>query len=504
MFLGLDLSTQSLTATVVGPDAAVSSHSVSFADRLALPGGFERDAVDPLRVTAPVRIWIAALDALLTDLAAANVPLGEVRAIGGCAQQHAFVAWAVAELPALDAELPLAEQLPAALAVADSPIWMDASTRTQCERFEAAAGGAHELAARTGSRAYERFTGPQMLKELERPDRRRPVRKWTLASNALASILAGRFVPADFADASGMNLLDIETQRFVPALAQGLLGLAEGALDEPVRSGRDMGHVSAWLVERHGFSRDCRIHAFTGDNPATIVGLGAREAGDVVVSLGSSDTLIALAGKKPQASTEGHVFCSPLEDAPFMLMYVYTGGDAIRRGVCDEVCGGSWDKWDRLIAETEPGNGGVVTFAVGHSEITPNYAGAPRRVHRDAASGAAREIAAGARLVRGIVESRALSMLGRARARGIAPRRLILAGGASRSAGIAQVFADVFGVDVFVAPQSAVAASLGGAIMAGAAAPADRLRAAAPACAQDAYRVARERYLDLEREALGP
>lgn len=44
------------------------------------------------------------------------------------------------------------------------------------------------------------------------------------------------------------------------------------------------GHISSYLVDRYGFSPDCKVIAFTGDNPASLAGLCLQE-GDVAVCI---------------------------------------------------------------------------------------------------------------------------------------------------------------------------------------------------------------------------
>ena len=68
-------------------------------------------------------------------------------------------------LETLDPARSLLDQLvPHAFALPNAPIWQDSSTPGECRQLEAAAGGAQALADLTGSRAYERFTGSQIMK----------------------------------------------------------------------------------------------------------------------------------------------------------------------------------------------------------------------------------------------------------------------------------------------------------------------------------------------------
>ena len=69
---------------------------------------------------------------------------------------------------------------------------MDSSTTEDCRAIEAAIGGADALAALTGSRAFERFTGPQIRKfAREEAEAYRRTDRIHLVSSWMASLLAG-------------------------------------------------------------------------------------------------------------------------------------------------------------------------------------------------------------------------------------------------------------------------------------------------------------------------
>jgi len=56
-------------------------------------------------------------------------------------------------------------------------------------------------------------------------------------------------------------------------------------------AGDSLGNVSRYFVERYGFTADCQIAPFTGDNPSTLLALPLK-ASDAIVSLGTSTTFL--------------------------------------------------------------------------------------------------------------------------------------------------------------------------------------------------------------------
>lgn len=222
---------RSLKATVLDADltvvAADSVHFDSDLPHYGTDGGVLRDPAERGRIVAPPLMWAEALDLLLGKLAARADLLRRVAAVSGSAQQHGSVYWArgaAAALSSLDPARALAPQLAGAFAAAESPVWMDSSTATQCREVEAAVGGAARLAELTGCRAHERCTGPQIRKmHRTRPGVYDATERVSLVSSFMASLLLGAYACIDETDVAGMNLMDISTRQLRKDALQVLL-----------------------------------------------------------------------------------------------------------------------------------------------------------------------------------------------------------------------------------------------------------------------------------------
>jgi xylulokinase len=178
LYLGLDSSTQGLTAVVIDRSeetrAVVLQESLLFGRDLPRYGtthGVLHPSADRRIVMAPPTMWAEALDVMMARVADALGPdRRRLAAIGGSAQQHGSVYLTrrgIERLLELDPGVPLVPQLADAFSRPLSPIWMDTSTSSQCRAFAAALGGDQALATLTGSRAFERFTGPQIRRFFE-------------------------------------------------------------------------------------------------------------------------------------------------------------------------------------------------------------------------------------------------------------------------------------------------------------------------------------------------
>lgn len=472
MILGFDCSTQSLTAVLIDPASSEIVHqdSINFGNGLphyGSPSGFIPGGLNG-EVHADPRMWLEALDLLCANLSR-SVDLGKVTMIAGSGQQHGSVYLDDSfdsRLAALDPSQDLLSQLAPSFSRKTSPIWMDTSTGAECAEISAAVGGNEEVCKRSGSIAIERFTGPQIRRFFKTdPDAYARTARIHLVSSFIASVLAGKSVSIDYGDGAGMNLLNLATLDWDDGLLEATAPGLREKLPSPAAATTVQGPIAPYFVEKYGFPRDCRCALFTGDNPASLVGMGATSPGQVVISLGTSDTFFAA---MPQAKTDpkgyGHVFGNPA--GGFMSLICFRNGSLAREALRD-LLGLDWNAFDApALANTRNDAGKNLMLPFFGPEITPrhDFSGP---VRKGSASFEAGEDAA--LQVRALLEGQFLNMRLHSQWMGVTTERLRLTGGASKNDGIARLAADVFQAPVERLEVSNSAA-LGAALIAAAAA----------------------------------
>ena len=449
LYLGLDSSTQSLTAIAIEVDGETAriACEMSLAFDEALPQYGTRHGVlpsaDPAVAASSPPMWADAVDLMFDRLRQSGLDRSRLAAVSGSAQQHGsvyLVPGAAAGFGAMEPSTPPGEQIASRLARRVAPIWMDASTTSQCDEISAAVGGAGALAARTGSRAFERFTGPQ-IRKFAQTDSESYARtgRVHLISSFLASLLIGDDAPVDPGDASGMNLMDLESRSWWPdAVDATAPGLAP-KLPVIVPSWTIAGTLSRYWQTRYGLPA-VPVITWSGDNPCSLVGVGLVREGRVAISLGTSDTIFGLM-RAPRVDLRGtgHVFGSPTGD--YMGLTCFSNGSLARERIRDTY-GMTWRDFSRALEDTPAGNGGRVLLPWFEPEITPPVA--TPGVHRYRLSSDD-----GPGNVRGVIEAQQMSLALHSRWMSVTVDTILATGGAAANTPILQVMADVFGADVY-------------------------------------------------------
>lgn len=304
--LGLDSSTQSLSAIVINIDNADKcfEHSLDYrADARLNQFGIGEDYILPSRsegeAEQPPLMFLASLDAMFTDMREAGVALEDIVLINTSGQQHGHVylnrdaAERFSELcKAESSESELKTLLMDSFAYPTAPIWMTANTVAQTNHVREAIGGKTRMIELSGSDAPLRFTGAVMRRVGEQfPNHYAATAKIQLISSFIPAVLIGNAsVPIDYGNSCGMSLMNYRKRvwdaELLAATAHDLPGGSEeflGKLPELAQPDSPVGNIAAYYVEKYGFHPKCAVIAGSGDNPQAKVPV----AGDLL-SLGTS------------------------------------------------------------------------------------------------------------------------------------------------------------------------------------------------------------------------
>jgi xylulokinase len=306
--LGIDASTQSLSAVLLDAETGkiAWSRSLPYRDDPRLAGyGFEHDSLlipprEKGEAEQPPRLFLAATEAILADLAASGHDPAAIAAINVSGQQHGHVylnAAAEAAFRGLRGAgsadgAPLVQRLSGVFAYGGAPIWKTANTAAEAEHIRAGAGGKAAIIERTGSDMPLRFSAAIHRKLAQRyPGAYAATHRILQLSSLLPAMLAGDLtIPLDFGNACGTGLMNYRARAWdetmLEATARDLPGGARALGDKlpPIAHPLTVvGRIARYFQEKYGFTPDCAIVAGSGDNPQSKV-----LAGGDLLSLGTS------------------------------------------------------------------------------------------------------------------------------------------------------------------------------------------------------------------------
>ncbi|WDF32930.1 FGGY family carbohydrate kinase [Arthrobacter agilis] len=351
----------------------------------------------------------------------------------------------------------------------DALLWNDTRSADAAQDLIAELG-LEELVTRTGSAPVASFTGTKVrwVRDAE-PDVVPRIAAVALPHDWLTWRLRG-FGPdgdsplgpvlgelvTDRSDASGTAYWNPTKGAYDLALFKRMLGrpareaqpdgTGDGATDAVVLP-RVLGAAAAagTVHPAHlaGAEHSITLGPGAGDNAGAALGLGAEE-GDVVVSLGTSGTVFAVAADAV-ADASGTVAGFADASGLFLPLVATLNAARVLSSVAG-VLGVDHDGFADLALSAEPGAGGVVIVPYFEGERTPNLPTAKASFHNLSIASATR-----GNMARAAIEGMLCGLadaLDAVRAAGVVPRQLLLIGGAAQNGAVQETAAQVFDLPV--------------------------------------------------------
>jgi xylulokinase len=302
LFLGLDIGTSGVKACAIDARGhTVASASAPLKLSAPRPGWAEQDPAD---------WWTATVRVIKRVVATTRQHRATIESIGLSGQMHTSVF------------LDRANRV-----IRPALLWCDGRTTAQC-RAIAATVSADELRAWVSNPPLEGFTLPKILwLRDEEPAAFRRLAKVLLPKDYIRFLLTGTLA-AEPSDASGTLLFDVARGRWSEDMAAAL-GLSTELLPAVGGSSEILGRVTAPIARMTGLAEGTPVVGGGADNACGAIGVGAVQPGSVVVSWGTSGTVLSPTEKPVvDPGMRAHTFCHAVPGTWYVMGVMLSAGGA--------------------------------------------------------------------------------------------------------------------------------------------------------------------------------
>ena len=424
LFLGIDVGTSGVKAVLVASNGDVRASSTApLSMSTPRPGWAEQD---------PEAWWQASLAVI--EAVRGKQPAAEISGIGISGQMHSSVF--------LDAH---GEVVRPAL------LWCDGRTTAECAEITERVGGESRLRELACNPALEGFTLPKVLwLRRHEPDAFARLATVMLPKDYIRYRLTG-VIATEPSDASATLMYDTGRRKWSDGI-MGAVDLPMTLLPTLGESAAILGTVSSGAAGLTGLREGTPVVGGGADNACGAAGVGVVDEGEVVVSWGTSGTVLAPM-KEPHVDPglRAHTFCHVMPQRWYMMGVVLSAGGAF---------GWYRDQFARELNGDENANTTLndeaASVPAGAEGVTfLPYVQGERTPHRDAAArGALLGLSLAhtrAHVTRAVLEGVTFALrdsLTILQERGLSPRRLLVTGGGAKSAFVRRLESEIFGLPV--------------------------------------------------------
>ena len=341
-------------------------------------------------------------------------------------------------------------------------LWNDTRSAKECEEMMAELPSLPQIA---GSLAMPGFTAPKLrwLAKHE-PAVFAKIAKVILPKDYIRFMLTGEFV-SDMSDASGSMWLDVEKRAWSQDLLS-LTGLTEAQLPRLVEGSSPSGNLTSQAAATLNLQAGIVVAGGAGDNASSAVGMGAVNAGEGFLSLGTSGVLFVVTPKyQPNAASATHAFCHAVPGRWHQMSVMLSAASCLQW--VTKLLGASSE------AVFEAQASGLSSAQRTSAPLFLPYLSGERTPHNDAVTrGSFHELSNdtdAAALAYAVIEGVSFGLADGMRAlqaAGCDVKQLSLVGGGARSALWAQQLATLLNINIVTHEESAAGGALGAARLA--------------------------------------
>lgn len=420
-FLGIDVGTSSVKAVLISPGGkAIATASSPLTVNVPAPGWSEQNPTD---------WWDATVKAVRE--AVSSVDNVTVRGIGLSGQMHSLVALDKSGAP-----------------VRPAILWNDVRTTEQCAYIRERIGDSR-LRDLCGNPALEGFTATKLLWMREHEPE-----SFSRISTALLPKDYVRFrmteeLATDPSDAAATLLFDVKRAEWSDEMLR-LLSLDRSFLPPVVGSSEIAGRLHAEAADSLGVPVGTPVVGGGADNACAATGAGVVSSGDLLVSSGTSGTVVAPVSEPlVDSGMRIHSMNHVERDTWYLMGVVLSAGAALAWWRETAAGGNANPSFDQLVTEAEavePGSDGLTFLPYLTGERTPHADANARGVFAGMHAGHTRS-----HMTRSVLEGVSFALLDSLnliRDLGVSPKSAVAVGGGAQSPVWLQMQADVLGVSM--------------------------------------------------------
>ncbi len=344
LFIGLDVGTTGVKGLLVDEKGRIMGSWNEPLELITPRSGWNEQ--NPMDWWKNVVVVLKRLSEKATEIG------GKVRAVSTSGQMHSLV--------------PLDEK---GDVLRNAILWNDQRTHKECEMITERFGEEY-LIKSVGNPVLTGFTLPKILwLKRNEPEIFEKTKKILLPKDFINFMMTGKIV-TEPSDASGTVAYGIDGKWKDEILKE--LGIPPGIFPEVIPSNEVIGKLKKEVAKETGLSEDVLVVPGGADNACSALGVGVTLSGRVMISLGTSGTVLApTLGEEPDPKGRVHFFFHVLRGVRYHMGVMLSATHSLN-WFKERFLRESYGEINEMVSKSPVGSNGVIFLPYLNGERTPH------------------------------------------------------------------------------------------------------------------------------------